>query len=248
MIDEQALIEDLQRRLDAVASEAKREWWERYLKRSIRFRGVGIPEIRGVLARWRSEAGIDEWPATGQFDLALRLFEERHAEDKLAGVLFLQEHVHDRVGWRDALTGYAGLYERGLIHDWNTSDWFCVRVLGPTLASNGVRCAAALASWSEAPDLWQARSSVVGFVKVVGQARYHEMVLRSAASVIRRDERFAKTGVGWVLREMSRHHSERVVAFVDDNLLHFSVESLRNALQYSPREQTDALVERLRAR
>ena len=128
-----------QRALDAVASEPTRRWWERYLKGAIAFRGVGIPQIRSVLAHWRSGAGIDTWPAAAQFDLALRLFEEPVAEDKLAGVLFIQDYLLTDVDWRTALARYEPLYGRKLIAEWNTCDWFCVRVLGPTIAGNGRR-------------------------------------------------------------------------------------------------------------
>jgi 3-methyladenine DNA glycosylase AlkD len=52
--------------------------------------------------------------------------------------------------------------------------------------------------------------------------------------LIRREERFAKTAVGWVLRDLSKHDSAVVKDFVDQNLRYFSAESLRNALKYSP--------------
>jgi 3-methyladenine DNA glycosylase AlkD len=59
-------------------------------------------------------------------------------------------------------------------------------------------------------------------------------VLRSSAVLIRRDERFAKTAVGWILRDLSKYDPETVAAFVRENLPYFSTESIRNALKYSP--------------
>jgi hypothetical protein len=50
---------------------------------------------------------MDSWAPVDQFALALRLFEEPMAEDKLAGVLFLQEYLYDRVPRREPLTGAA---------------------------------------------------------------------------------------------------------------------------------------------
>ena len=162
-----ALVRRLQDALDGSSSGKTKTWWDRYIKGAIEFRGVGIPRIRSVLADWRSNSGVGSWPIADQFALALRLFEEPMAEDKLAGVLFLQEYLYDRVPWRESLRQYGSLFERGLITDWNTCDWFCVRVLGPTIATCGNMCASAVAKWSTSPELWKARASVVGFVPVV---------------------------------------------------------------------------------
>jgi 3-methyladenine DNA glycosylase AlkD len=230
--EHETLVRHLQDALDAASSTATKAWWERYLKGAIGFRGVGIPQIRSVIARWRSESGVGAWPVADQLALALRLFEEPLAEDKLAGILSLQQYLYDRVPWREALKQYGALFERRLIADWNTCDWFCVRVLGPTIATHGRPCAEALSRWSHSPELWKARASVVGFVPVIAEPGYHPLVLRSSAVLIHRDERFAKTAVGWILRELSKHDPETVTAFVDEQLPCFSVESLRNALAY----------------
>lgn len=242
-----ALVARLQEALDGAASVATRRWWEAYLKGAIAFRGVGIPRIRTEVAAWRVAHGIDAWRVADQLALALRLFEEPLAEDKLAGILFLQEFLVDRVSWRDAFARYETLYRRRLIADWNTCDWFCVRVLGPTVAAHGEPCAAALAAWSGSADLWQARSSVVGFVKGIAEREHHPLVLRSCAVLIQREERFAKTAVGWVLRDLGQHDAAAALAFVEAHLPHFSTESLRNALKHAPAATRERLLGELAA-
>ncbi len=49
-------------------------------------------------------------------------------------------------------------------------------------------------------------------------------------------ERFVQTGVGWVLRELSRPEEGRVIGFVEANLDRFSRESLKNATKFVPPE------------
>lgn len=227
-------IQRLQAALDCQASAPTRTWWENYLEGAIGFRGAGIAVIRRELAAWREAEGMDGWPAGRQRALALRLFEEPLAEDKLAGVLFLQYYLYDRLPWRELLADYRSLFARELIFDWNTCDWFCVRVLGPTIASRGLPCARAIAAWRRAGYLWQARASLVPFVKVIGEERYHPLIETAAATLIARQERFAKTAVGWVLRDLSRPAKPRVERFVQRHLADFSVEALRNATKYFP--------------
>ena len=239
------LVRRLQRALDRQSTAAAKVWFDAYMKGAIRFRGVGLPRIRPVVEAWRSKTGIEAWSTGEQFELALRLFEEPMAEDKLAGVLFVQRYLRQHVPWRTALTRYASLFRRGLIADWNTCDWFCVRVVGPTIAAEGPACAKAVARWSAARDVWQARASVVGFVTVVDDAEYHPLIVLSAARLVRRPERFAKTGVGWILRELSKHDRAAVVAFVEAHAQHLSTEAVKNALKYASKAERGRWVKRV---
>lgn len=221
-------LEALQRALDARASAEKRDWWQKYMKGAIPFRGVGIPLIREVVAEWR-DADADP---REQFETALSLIREPIAEDKLAGVLYLQNYLIDAIPWREAVPRYAALFDDGHIFEWSTTDWFCVRVLGPTIDANGVACAREIASWRDARNLWRARASLVAFVYLVRDERHHALIERSAATLIRREERFAKTAVGWVLRDLSKFDRPRVERFIEKHRAHFSTEALKNATKY----------------
>ena len=241
MSDEQ-LIDELQAALAGVASEKTKQWWERYLKGAIEFRGVGIPRIRELLGPWRQQTGLADRPDDEQLRLALALFEEPLAEDKLAGILYLQLYLADRLPWERLLPEYTGIFERRLIFDWNVCDWFCVRVLGPTLVEHGEPFARALSAWKDADYLWQARASLVPFIKVAADVRFYPYVESISSTLIGRPERFAKTAVGWVLRDVSRHDRDLVDGFVRTHARHFSLESVRNATKYFDMELKGELV------
>ena len=229
---QEEIIAELQTRLAALGDEKKRQWWERYMKGVIPFRGVGIPQIRELLEPWRWQTGLAEQEDGEQLELALALFERPMAEDKLAGILYLQLYLAERLSWRALLPEYAKLYQRRLIFDWNICDWFCVRVLGPALVENGEPFAKALSTWRNAEYLWQARSALVPFIKVAGDARFYPYVGEISATLIQREERFAKTAVGWVLRDVSRHDQGLVERFIETHARVFSLESVRNATKY----------------
>jgi 3-methyladenine DNA glycosylase AlkD len=55
--------------------------------------------------------------------------------------------------------------------------------------------------------------------------------------VIKRNERFAKTAVGWILRDISKNDKGFVDQVVKDNINNFSVESLNNATKYFEKEE-----------
>jgi 3-methyladenine DNA glycosylase AlkD len=246
MQDYKRLITPLQKSLDDKATQKTKVWWESYMKGVIQFRGIGIPQIRVLIAAWIDKYGIKDFSKEDQLELALTLFREPMAEDKIAGILYLQYYLYDQLNWEVLLRKYETLYEDDLIFDWNTCDWFCVRVLSPTIAKNGVDCAKWISAWRASDNLWQARSSVVAFVKVASNQSYYPYIQESCHALIERHERFAKTSVGWVLRDISKHDESFVKSFIEQHLKSFSVESLRNAVKYLAHEEREKYVKMLK--
>ena len=119
------LLADLQRRLDARAVPETKEWWERYLRHAIEFRGVKMADIRAAVLGWHAEHEPDD-----PFAAALRLIRQPLAEDKLAGIVLIQEILlpAGRLDCGADLAAFARLFDDGAIADWNTCDWFCVRM------------------------------------------------------------------------------------------------------------------------
>jgi 3-methyladenine DNA glycosylase AlkD len=226
------LIQSLQFRLAKVANKKIKDWWEKYLKKEIEFRGVNLVTIREELYKWYKEERINEQDADYQLALALSLFREKYAEDKLAGVLFLQDFLYKKIDWRILIPRFAELFTEGQIYDWNICDWFCVRVLGPMIKENGIFCAKAIAEWNSSKNVWQARASLVAFVNLAKDPKLTPIILDSSAVLIKRDERFAKTAVGWVLRELSKLDKNLVIGFIEEHREFFSKESLENSIKY----------------
>ncbi len=244
------LIDGLQSRLNASATAATREWWTKYLRGAASFRGVKMGDVRTAVHAWFEEERLGEHlPVGRQKDLALMLLEEDHTEDKLAGVLFLQEILlpAGALDWRSDLPRFARLFDRGYIRDWNVCDWLCVKVLGPLVEQQGEACARAISGWREADGVWRRRASVVAFANLARKGDrnfpgFTEMVLDNCSHLLGSQERFAQTGVGWVLRELSRTDGGRVTAFVEANLDRFSREALKNAIKYLPPDVAQPLL------
>jgi len=231
-------ISHLQQRLRDQADPGVKAWWEGYVKNSAPFLGVKMPDIRATLHTWHRVYVAGQFDPEQQFDLALALFDEVHTEEKLAGTLFLQEILLPTGGVsceRD-LERFALLFAEGKIHDWNTCDWFCVKVLGPLIEIHGLTCAKRISAWRSAANLWQARASLVAFVNLGENRSYYPLIEESCQILIRREERFAKTTVGWILREISKADEPFVQRIIAEHVRHFSSESLNNAAKYFPKE------------
>jgi 3-methyladenine DNA glycosylase AlkD len=240
---------ELQRRLEGQANPKTKAWWERYLKGVIPFRGVKMADIRRELHAWLASERIPErYEAEGQLNLALTLLRQTYTEDKLAGILMLQEVLLPAgvVDWRSDLPRLARLYQDGHIYDWNTSDWFCVKVLGPMIEVDGAPCARAIAEWRHSHNLWQRRAAGVAFVDLAKNGDenfpgFTDILLEVCKATVSHPERFAQTGTGWALRELSLAEPERVAAFVEQHIPSFSSEGLRYAIAKLPEDAQERL-------
>lgn len=224
----------LHRDLDARATEKSRAFWSKYLKGDAEFRGVPMGEVRAAVHAWWGAQDLDAARPTAQKAAALRLFEGRYTEDKLAGTLALSELLLPHLTRRD-LPAFARLFAEGHIADWNVCDWFCVKVLSKMLdaAEAPAELGAAIGAWRDAEPLWQRRSSCVAFVNHVpqGDALFEGLtdhVLDNATRLVRDPARFAQTGVGWTLRELSKAAPARVLAFADAHLAELSREAVKS--------------------
>jgi 3-methyladenine DNA glycosylase AlkD len=224
-------LDDLAAVLRAGASPDKKAWWERYLKGAIHFYGVPMADIRRAIHGWAGDA-----PAAAQREAAFDLLTRSVAEEKLAGILIMQELLLP-AGEFDSerdLARLARVFDRGHLWEWNTTDWLCVRVLGPSIEAGGRPTAARIAAWVDAPGLWRRRAGAVAFVPVAsrGDELFEglvDMVLEICRVLVADHERFAQTGVGWVLRDLSDATPDRVYDFVSSHRDEMSREAVRMA-------------------
>ena len=219
MID--AATATLQQLLAAAADEATRRHWESYLKGAARFRGVPMAGIRAAVRRtWRNHdlAGAT---TADLLALAQRWFAVATSEDKLAAVLLLAEHAADRLTV-DHVDALAAPFATGDVADWNVCDWYATKALHAFLTHDPADLeprARALATWGAADGLWQRRAALVAFVKLAARASeqfsgFTPLVLQLCRDNLVVDDRFAHTGPGWVLRELSRCDPDAVRDFV----------------------------------
>lgn len=241
-----SLIEDVREDLEARADADARLWWEDYVKQGAPFIGVKMSVIRSVVIDWHLKTVDSVLDIDEQVELALELIREDYSEEKLAGILYLQEILIPAgvIGCVRETDRFAELFDDGSIGDWNICDWFCVKVLGPLIRDQGLDCAQSISAWCDAESIWRARASVVPFVKVAGESTYYPLIEESCRALLSRDERFAGTAVGWVLRDISKHDPVFVQRFVEDNIASFPREVLRKATRYLNPDEKERLIQK----
>jgi 3-methyladenine DNA glycosylase AlkD len=227
-ITSDSILEELQ----LIGDRSRAEWWNRYMKEEIPFLGARIPDIRKILLKMDRNGELSGLPLNRQVGLVNRLMKGTYAEEKLAAILFMQ------LFWLGKqknvlMTGLiSDWFDERYIFDWNTTDWLCVRILTPMLEEGDEKVIRKLKRWNRDPYLWKARASLVPFTQASNIADYGKEITRFSDILIRREERFAKTAVGWVMREYSRHDVEFVLSFLSRHVKYITAEVKRNALKY----------------
>ena len=241
------LKDKLKSRIDKHANEKRKEWFENYIKHNTKYRGVEITKVNTELKDWYIQEKIDKHPIYQQLDLALSFIEEDYAEDKFAGILFLQHYLYNKFDYQLLLTRFEAIFKNELIYDWSVCDWFCTRVLRQMIKSKGDECAKAITKWNSTENVWQARCSLVSFTTLTKDNRYTSLILKSCDKLIIREERFAKTAVGWILREMSKVDKQIVIDYIEEHRQYFSRESHENAIKYFDKDEKKMMRELLKS-
>jgi len=224
--------ETLVQELEVRSVPQKADWWNSYMKGEIRFVGISIPEIRKLLLEKNSSEGLDQLPMNQQVSLVNGLMRTDFGEHKLAAILYIQLFWLGKQKNSFLMGLISDWFDDRYIHDWNTTDWLCVKVLTFLIESGDEQVIWTLKSWNRDAYLWKARASLVPFAHVKNIADHSKSIKLFSDILIRREERFAKTAVGWVMREYSKLDEAYVLDFFSRHVKHTSWEVKRNALKY----------------
>lgn len=214
------------------ATPDKAEWWNQYMKGEIPFLGVGTPEIRAVFLNHNKKSAFEDMAMNQQVSLVNGLMRGKYAEEKLAAILYVQLFWLTRMKGSFLMSIVSDWFEDRYIFDWNTTDWLSVRILTPLIDSADPQIIWKLKQWNRDSYLWKARASLVPFARAKYISQYSKEIWQFSDTLIRRKERFAKTAVGWVMREYSKHDPDFVLDFLSKHVNDTSAEVKRNALKY----------------
>lgn len=224
--------ETLVQELEVRSVPQKADWWNSYLKGEIRFVGTSIPEIRKLLIEKNCSDGLDRLPMNQQVGVVNGLMRSHFAEHKLAAILYIQLFWLGNQKNSFLLSLISDWFDERYIFDWNTTDWLSTKVLTPLLDSGDEKVLWVLKKWNRDPYLWKARASLVPFAHSKQIKKHSKNIELFSDILIRREERFAKTAVGWVMREYSKLDEEFVLDFLSKHVKYTTWDVKRNALKY----------------
>ncbi len=221
----------IQKTLSSQGDPKKAQWLENYVKHDIKSKGVGIPLIRSIIKEYEKEYSLTKRPIKEQRALLNDLMSQTFTEDKIAAILYMQLYWKEEFN-QQKIDCCSQWFDKGYISDWNVCDWLCVRILTPLIDIWSRNTVSSLKQWNKNTYLWKARASLVPFAQCKTIAQYKDVIEELSTTLIKREERFCKTAVGWVLRECSKHDTQFVKNFIAHHTAWITPEVHKNATKY----------------
>lgn len=207
---QQTLIEELTNRLEQNADRKTKQWFDNYLKGAIEYRGIKTPQVTNLVKDWYKTNQLNNYAIAEQFTLCRSLIASKFAEDKFAGIIYIQKFLLKRIDYQELLAESNLMFQKGYFFDWSTTDWFCIRVLDPTIIKNGMKAAEIIAKWRYSDNFWQRRAAIVSFRHASCHEQYHNLIIQIIEDLVIEKQRFIQTGIGWVLADMSKQYPTKV--------------------------------------
>ena len=229
-------VEQLERRLRAVANPERAASEQRYLKSELDFLGVSQGEIRAAvadIAREHHHIGRDDLVAAVEELWTGPLFERR-----MASVIFLARFV-DRLTIAD-----LPLIER-LVREsltWALVDGLAGDVLGPIVIADPDGVAPVMDRWAADDDFWIRRSSLLAELRPLRHGATMNRFLRRADPMLEDREFFIRKAIGWVLREAGKKRPDEVAAWIAPRTHRASGVTMREAAKYLEPSMADRLM------
>lgn len=230
-------IKKLQSSLQNESNPATKIWFENYLKGTIQYRGLKTPQILKIINSWRKREGIDKLSSSCQLQIAGLLIQQTYAEDKFAGTLMIQKFLLAEIELDILIEEFEKLFTEGHFYDWSTTDWFCIRVLAGLINIHNRKAITAITKWYKAKDLWQRRASMVPLRTCTTRKEYIPVIERQIKRLVKQEERFIQTAIGWVIADLSKHFPKQAAQIVETHLVHLSMEVIRRHSKHLPRHK-----------
>lgn len=234
----QVLIKDLQSILSKNASLETKKWFENYLKGAIKYRGLKTPQVQKIVYLWRKKHSLQNLPTEKQLKIAASLLKEPYAEDKFAGMLYLQKYLLKKVALDELITLSSHLYDGGHIFDWSTADWYTVRVLQPLIREHERKAVLAITDWHKSTVLWKKRASVVALRECTREKSSIPQIKKQITVLLPTNERFIQTGIGWVISDLSKNFEKAASTIIEKHFSDLSLEVIKRHTKYMEKHRT----------
>jgi 3-methyladenine DNA glycosylase AlkD len=218
-------------KITIIGNPEKAKWLENYIKHDIKSKGVGIPEIRDIVKDAANDYKLSELETSVQIDLLNDLMASEYTEDKLSAIIYIQLYWSG-INEQEKILLISDWFDEELITDWNVCDWLCVRLLTPLIDDWTKETLKELKKWNKNQNQWKARASLVPFAQCKSLDKHKSIIEEFSIELIKRNERFCKTAVGWALREYSKIDPSFVKGFLIEYENWTTKEVVKNATKY----------------
>lgn len=196
------IIKEVQRHYN----KEKAERVKRYFKEHIESWGIPMPVCREI-------AGVFYPRVKKNLPLALQVIGELHQKGVIEVIAvgdymltrmkrqLKPEHFYIFDGWVDTL------------NNWANTDGLCTGIISETIRKDP-RLVERLLDWVKSDNRWRRRAAVVCLVPIVRDGDMLPDIFRISDKLMEDEDEMVQKGVGWLLKEASKKHPDKVRAYL----------------------------------
>ena len=230
----QALVESVLSGLSAAADPVRAAKQQQYMKSSLPYYGVSVPEVRRT-----AKTALREFPiqSRAQFEATIsHLWDNVTHREQWYAALAIGAAPANR-GYRDeeSLPLFRHLIESGAW--WDVVDDAATHLVGPLViaanetAINDGHVKQLMREWATEHSLWLRRTAII--CQVGGKTNVDTALLSDAiAANLSSKEFFLRKAIGWALRDLSRSDPQWVRSYVATHGNELSGLSIREATRH----------------
>jgi len=196
--------------LKAKADPKKAAGVQKYFKDTVKAYGVSATDIR-LLSKDLHKSISAEWGLDDAVALCDLLFPKPELEAKAVGALILSRFKKEFN--KDLFFKVKDWLSRNYLNNWASVDVFCPEVLG-SLIVKYPELIQEIKGWTRDPNRWVKRASIVAFLKLTKQEKYHPHIYEIAQGVFGVDDDLVQKASGWLLREAGKTDMGRLEKFL----------------------------------
>ena len=224
------VIKHIRQELEAQADPEFRKTLERFFKEEITCYGVKTATVMGIAKKYWKE--IKDRDKQEIFALCEELYRSGYLEESLIVS-----------NWAYAL---SGRYERGdlavfqrwidsYITNWASCDGFCNHTLGVFLEQYP-EYIEELKRWTQSQNRWMRRAAAVSLIVPAKHGKFLPEAIEIADLLLTDGDDMVQKGYGWLLKEVSRKHTDDVFFYVMKNKRMMPRTALRYAIELMPKD------------
>jgi len=224
------VIAKIRQELQSHADPEIRKTSQRFFKEEIRCYGMKTATVIAIAKKYWKE--VKGRPKQEIFTLCEELYESGYMEES-----FIVSE------WARAM---SGRYERDdlmvfrrwidtYITNWASCDGFCNHTMGDFI-EHYPESVDELKNWTKSKNRWMRRAAAVSLIVPAKQGKFLYESLEIASLLLTDADDMVQKGYGWLLKEVSRKHTDEVFSYVMKNKPVMPRTALRYAIELMPRD------------
>jgi len=215
--------------LKATTDPKTQKSFQRFFKENVKYYGVKT-EIVGKIAK-------KYWPRVKTFDkqmifaLCEELYRSDYTEEAFIVSFWLPEYI-DNLEPSDLATFKQWIEH--YINNWAKCDGFCNHTIGDFIQKYP-QTIGEVKSWAKSENRWLKRASAVSFIVPAKKGLFLQDAFEICDILLTDEDDMVQKGYGWLLKEESRKHQEKVFDYVVKNRKVMPRTALRYAIELIPR-------------